>query len=79
MARPRTEQGPAYGAAILAAVSIGQFKSIAQCCSQWVIEEDAILPEPVLVDKYNLQYSKWRKLYPALKEFFNFAAQGLTQ
>ena len=79
LARPRTEQGPAYGAAILAAVSIGQFKSIAQCCSQWVIEEDAILPEPVLVDKYNLQYSKWRKLYPALKEFFNFAAQGLTQ
>lgn len=64
---PETEQGPAYGAAMLASIAAGQFKDISECSCSWVKIEDIIKPVSELVDKYNKRYGYWKKLYPALK------------
>lgn len=67
---PQTEQGPAYGAAILAAVAAGEYGSVAQCAQKWVTVAETIEPERELSEKYEAQYRRWHKLYPALKDFF---------
>jgi xylulokinase len=67
---PRTEQGPAYGGAILAAVAAGKFASVKECCSRWVTISDSINPDSDLLTMYDRVYYRWKKLYPALKEYF---------
>ena len=67
---PKTEQGPAYGGAILAAVAAGKFADVKSCCRQWVEVADTVNPDPVLTEKYESQYRRWRTLYPALKNFY---------
>ena len=67
---PKTEQGPAYGGAILAAVAAGDFDSVESCCGQWVEVADTVQPDPALTQKYETQYRRWHTLYPALKNFY---------
>ncbi len=67
---PKTEQGPAYGGAILAAVAAGDFPDVASCCGQWVETAQRVEPDPALVAKYDARYRRWRQLYPALKPFY---------
>lgn len=67
---PKTEQGPAYGAAILAAMAAGDFPSIADCCKQWVTIAETVTPDAALTAKYEAQYRRWRTLYPTLKDFY---------
>ena len=67
---PKTEQGPSYGAAILAAVSAGQFPTVHDCAAQWVTVSQVVTPDPALTAKYETQYRRWQKLYPALKDFY---------
>lgn len=66
----KTEQGPAYGAAILAAVSAGDFHSVKECCDKWIIITNIIDPDPELSAKYDARYQHWRTLYPLLKNFY---------
>lgn len=67
---PKTEQGPAYGAAVLAAVSAGCFESVSDCTEKWVEILETVSPERELCEKYEKQYRRWRTLYPALKNFY---------
>jgi len=67
---PKTEQGPAYGAAMLAAVSAAQFPTVRDCAAQWVTVSQVVTPDPALTAKYEVQYRRWQKLYPALKDFY---------
>ena len=71
---PKTEQGPAYGGAILAAVSTGQFSSIQKCCDSWVTVSDVILPEEELTLHYEEKYRRWHTLYPMVKDFYKMKA-----
>ena len=59
-----SEEGAAYGSAILAAVGIGAFGSVEEACDAVVHETEVTQPERC----YDEQYSRYRKLYPAAKE-----------
>ena len=65
-----TEQGPGYGGAILAAVACGEYKDVKSACEKLVEIKDITRPDKKLVEKYEIAYQKFRKLYPALRETF---------
>lgn len=65
-----TEEGPGYGAAILAAVGCGAYASLDEAVTKLVHVVETIEPEPELVKKYEKGYQKFRQYYPALKGLF---------
>jgi len=66
----RTEEGPAYGAAILAAVGTGRFASVPEACAAIVKVTRTIRPRPARRRAYARCYQQYRRLYPALKAEF---------
>lgn len=64
------EEGPAMGAAMLAAVGCGEYASVEEAAEKIVRVVDTIEPEPGLVEKYEKKYQKFRMLYPAVKGIF---------
>lgn len=69
--RIESEEGPGYGAAILAAVGCGVFSSVEEAAGRLVKITDTEESDPQLAEKYEEKYQKYRKLYPALKEFYH--------
>jgi len=67
-------EGPAYGAALLAAAGVGMFPSVRDACSQAIRMVDRVSPDPALVPVYERQYAVYRALYPALKQQFDTVA-----
>lgn len=66
----KTEQGPGYGAAILAMVGNGEFRSVSEACGKLVEISSSVYPEPELTAKYNEKYNNFSRIYPALKGVF---------
>ena len=66
----RIEEGPAYGAAILAAVGCGEYATVEEAAARLVQPGEVISPEPELVAAYENRYQLFRKLYPALAPAF---------
>lgn len=64
-------EGPAFGAAIIAAVGDGAYKDIDEACSSIIKSSDAVYPDEKMVEVYNIKYKKFKILYPMLKEFYN--------
>lgn len=67
---PQTEQGPGYGAALLAAVACGAYPSVAAASEAVVRMRGKVAPNPALADAYAERYHAWLRLYPALCESF---------
>lgn len=68
------EEGPAYGAAILAATGCGAFKNVPEACKAAIQVVRTVKPAPRSVKTYAKLYDQYRRLYPALKgEFANIA------
>ena len=65
-----SEEGPGYGAAILAAVGCGTFESVESACEKLVKVIDTVEPDPELVQKYEEKYQKFKQLYPIMKHWF---------
>ena len=65
-----SEEGPGYGAAILAAVACGEYKNVEEACSKLVKVIDTVEPDADLTAKYEARYQAFKKLYPALKDVF---------
>ena len=66
----KTEQGPGYGGAMLAMVGCGRFESV-QAAAEELVEVAAVVqPDPVLTEKYEERYQKFRRIYPACKDLF---------
>lgn len=65
-----SEEGPALGAAILAAVCCGEYPSVKAAVEKIVKIVDTVEPDADLVEKYEGQYLKFAKIYPALQEVF---------
>lgn len=65
-----SEEGPALGGAILAAVGCGEFANVEEAADRLVKVVETVEPEPELVQKYEKCYQKFRKIYPALKPVF---------
>ncbi len=65
-----TNEGPAYGAAILAAVGAGFFESVDAACGAFIKITESIEPNENNVELYNQKYEKYKEIYPATKELF---------
>ncbi len=65
-----SEEGPALGGAMLAAVANGEFESVEAAAKKIVKIVDTIEPDPELVKKYEERYEQYRAIYPACKELF---------
>lgn len=64
----KSEQGPALGAAMLAAVGCGLFDSLEACAEVFIQVEKEYTPVSDHVDKYNELYSVYQKVYAQTKE-----------
>ena len=65
-----SEEGPALGGAMLAAVGCGEYPDVETIAKKVVKVVDTVEPEPELVAKYEERYQKFRKIYPTVKELF---------
>lgn len=66
----QVEEGPALGAAMLAAVSCGEYGSVEEAARRIVQVKETICPDPSLAEKYEQRYREFTKLYPALKPVY---------
>lgn len=66
--------GAAYGAAVLAAVGVGDFESVEAACDQMIGETGRTLPGEK-VGAYNAFHPHYTQLYPALKQSFSELAE----
>lgn len=65
-----SDNGPAYGAAILAAVGYGLFNSVDEACNTFIKITDRIEPNKDRAILYNKKYNKFRKIYPDIRGLF---------
>jgi xylulokinase len=61
-----TPEAGAFGAAILAAVGVGQFTSVQAACEALIVLGDRVAPG-ANVDAYAAGYARYQQLYPTLK------------
>jgi xylulokinase len=61
------DEGAAYGAGLLAGAGIGVWPSVDTACETTVRIAKRVQPNPRTVERMNLQYVEYRKLYPALQ------------
>ncbi|MBQ6824464.1 MAG: xylulokinase [Clostridia bacterium] len=66
----QTEQGPGYGAAMLAMVGAGAYPTVEACADALVQPKNTLRPDPAIAARYDAQYAKFRKIYPAMKNLF---------
>lgn len=68
---PESEEGPAMGGAMLAAVACGEYASVEEAAKKIVKIVDTVEPVPENAARYEKQYQKFRQIYPAVKELFD--------
>ena len=68
---PVTEEGPALGAAMLAAVGTGAYKNVEEAASHIVKIKETIEPDKEIAARYEKKYQQFKKIYPALKSVFD--------
>ncbi len=68
--RVASEEGPGLGAAMLAAVACGEYASVEEAADAIVQVTETVEPDPLLAAKYQEQYERFEKLYPAVKAWF---------
>jgi xylulokinase len=66
-----TEEGAAYGAAILAAVGARHFASVDEACDAVVHVATRVAPNPASSALLQKNYAIFRRLYPALRSLHN--------
>lgn len=67
---PETEEGPGYGAAILAAVACGEYASVEEAAQKLLKVVDTVEPDAELAAKYEKRYAQFKQIYPTVKELF---------
>ncbi len=65
-----TQEGSAYGAALIAMAGTGAYGSVEEVCGAVIRESASIDPEGVAAQGYARRYQVYRALYPALKPLF---------
>ena len=68
--RITSEEGPGFGAAILAMTGCGEYASVSEAAGAIVKVLDTEKPDPELVAKYEDRYQMFRTIYPACKPVF---------
>ncbi len=65
-----SEEGPALGGAMLAAVACGEYKNVEEAAEKLVKVTGTVEPDPELVAKYEEKYQQFKQIYPACKPLF---------
>ena len=65
-----SEEGPALGAAILAAVGCKEFNNVKEATDKIVKISKTVKPNPELVSYYDAKYKKFIKIYPTVKDLY---------
>ncbi len=65
-----SEEGPALGGAMLAAVGCGEYPDVKTIAEKIVKVVDTIEPEPKLTANYEERYQQFRRIYPTVKGLF---------
>lgn len=65
-----SEEGPALGGAMLAAVACGAFSSVEEAAERIVKVVDTVEPDAALAEKYEERYQQFKQIYPTVKELF---------
>jgi xylulokinase len=65
-----SEEGPALGGAMLAAVGCGTFDSVEAAAQKIVKVIGTVEPDPELAARYEEKYQKFKQIYPALKGIY---------
>lgn len=65
-----SEEGPALGGAMLAAVACGEYKSVKEAAQNIVKIVSTVEPEPALAEKYEARYQQFQQIYPVCKPLF---------
>ena len=71
-----TQEGSAYGAALLALAGTGAYSSVPEVCRAAIRETDSITPEPAEALSYEKAHRLYQSLYPALKSICAQVAAG---
>ena len=66
----KSEEGPALGGAMLAAVACGEYKDVKSAAEKIVEIADTVSPEPELVQKYDERYKVFKQIYPLCKPIY---------
>jgi len=64
------EEGPAFGAALIAGVGVGEYSSFAEAVNRIIKARKTIVPRIPNTERYNQYYQLYKKLYYSLKENF---------
>lgn len=70
-----TEEGPALGAAMLAAVGTGRYASVEEAAEKIVKVVETVEPDAQIAARYEKKYQQFKQIYPALKPVFDVMAQ----
>ncbi|MBV8842727.1 MAG: xylulokinase [Bryobacterales bacterium] len=70
VARMETQEGSAYGAALLAMVGTGEYSSVPEVCKAVLREVDGLAPRAAEAKIYAQGHRVFQSLYPALRPFF---------
>jgi xylulokinase len=65
-----TQEGSAYGAALLGMVGTGAFASVEEACRESIQESERLEPDSGAAAAYRRSYEVFTELYPALKALF---------
>jgi xylulokinase len=65
-----SQEGSAYGAAILALVGTGAYGTVEEACRTVIREDDRVLPGPTESRAYAGLHKTFQALYPALKPLY---------
>lgn len=68
--RLSVDEGPAFGAALLALVGTKAFDTTAEAAEASLKIRDEISPDPETMKVYESSYQRFRELYPALEDHF---------
>jgi xylulokinase len=72
--RMNSDEGPAYGAAILANVGAGLHKSVEEACAAFIKVKDSRQPDGITAGRYLDLYRLYTSLYPSLLVFYEQSA-----
>jgi xylulokinase len=67
VATTNSDEGPAYGAALLAGVGIGAWKSVPQACRKAISETTTLRPDKKRAARYRDLHAQYNRLYAALQ------------
>ncbi len=73
--RLSVDEGPAYGAAILAMVACGEYTDVRTAAKKFATEAGSTQPDETRVAAYEKRYAVFRSLYPALKNCYSMMSE----